>query len=94
MQSKQIVVNILYQGPTDYLNCSLQTMYMTPEVRKALYEYRYDQERDGPADRCIPYQLQKLFANLQLSCRPVVKTTVSFGYSKVCSRDFKYESTF
>lgn len=39
---------------------------MTPEFRNALYEYKYDSERDGAQQDCIPYQLQKLFANLQI----------------------------
>ena len=64
------------------MNSLLQTLYMAPEFRKAVYDFRYDQEKEGPAEECIPYQLQQLFANLQLSCRAFVETKVSLELIK------------
>jgi ubiquitin carboxyl-terminal hydrolase 47 len=40
---------------------------MSPEVREHIYSYQYDEKVHGSKDFCIPYQLQKLFATLQLS---------------------------
>ena len=54
------------QGATCYLNSLLQSLYMTPEFRAALYQWTYDEEKDGPKDDCIPYQLQSLFGRMQL----------------------------
>ena len=75
-------VGLINQAMTCYLNSLLQTLYMTPEFRNALYKWKYS---GGPDDevRSIPFQLQKLFANLQTSKRRAVETTdvtKSFGW--------------
>jgi len=75
---------LLNQGATCYLNSMIQSLYMTPELREAIFEWRYDPERDPEEKRCIPLQLQKLFASLQISIRGAVRTrelTTSFGWT-------------
>jgi ubiquitin carboxyl-terminal hydrolase 47 len=39
---------------------------MTPEFRNALYKWEFD-GTEAEAVKSIPYQLQKLFVNLQVS---------------------------
>jgi ubiquitin carboxyl-terminal hydrolase 47 len=66
------------------MNSLLQTLYMTPEFRRALYLWRYDEAEDCAAEDCIPLQLQRLFGRLQLDSRRAVPTealTQSFGWS-------------
>jgi ubiquitin C-terminal hydrolase len=54
------------QGTTGYANSLFQTLYMTPEFRRALYEWEYNVDVHGEEDDCIPLQLQRLFGRLQL----------------------------
>ena len=61
-------------GVTCYLNISLQAFFMTPELRCGLYRWRYQQERDGPREMSIPYQLQKLFIRMQTAETKCVDT--------------------
>jgi ubiquitin carboxyl-terminal hydrolase 47 len=70
------------QGATCYLNGLLQTLFMTPEFRRAVYSWTYNSEKDGPAHQCIPLQLQRLFGMLQLSKSAVttIDLTKSFGW--------------
>ena len=71
------------QGATCYLNSLLQTLFMTPEVRLALYHWQYNPELDGPERTCIPLQLQRLFSRLQLSHCAYLETinlTTSFNW--------------
>ena len=60
---------LLNQGATCYLNSLLQSLFMTPELREAVFEWRYDASKDPEEKRCIPLQLQKLFAQLQISIK-------------------------
>ena len=65
------------------MNSVLQSLYMTPEFRRFIYTWRYIPDLHGDKDYSIPYQLQRLFANLQLSRRPYLDTkglTKSFGW--------------
>jgi ubiquitin carboxyl-terminal hydrolase 47 len=74
-------VGLVNQAMTCYLNSLLQTLYMTPEFRNALYQWRFTSGDDGA--KCIPYQLQKLFIHLQTSEKRAVETTdvtKSFGW--------------
>eukprot|EP00004_Rigifila_ramosa_P007996 TRINITY_DN1918_c0_g1_i1.p1 TRINITY_DN1918_c0_g1~~TRINITY_DN1918_c0_g1_i1.p1 ORF type:complete len:1135 (-),score=295.14 TRINITY_DN1918_c0_g1_i1:58-3462(-) len=74
-------VGLSNQGATCYLNSLLQTLFMTPEFRGALYHCTFN-ESEGETP--IAYQLQKLFAFLQLSTRRAVDTrelTHSFGWT-------------
>ncbi|XP_042908811.1 ubiquitin carboxyl-terminal hydrolase 47 isoform X2 [Parasteatoda tepidariorum] len=75
-------VGLVNQAMTCYLNSLLQTLFMTPEFRNALYRWEFDgTEEDGT--KSIPYQLQRLFLLLQTSNKPAVGTTeltTSFGW--------------
>lgn len=55
---------LVNQAMTCYLNSLLQALFMTPEFRNALYRWEFDNDKE---DKNIPYQLQKLFLNLQVS---------------------------
>lgn len=71
---------LVNQAMTCYLNSLLQALFMTPEFRNALYKWEFD--GNGEA-KSIPYQLQKLFVNLQTSPKSSVETTDltrSFGW--------------
>ncbi|XP_031619612.1 ubiquitin carboxyl-terminal hydrolase 47 isoform X2 [Contarinia nasturtii] len=73
-------VGLVNQAMTCYLNSLLQALYMTPEFRNALYNWEYD---GTDASKNIPYQLQRLFVNLQTSTKMSVETTDltrSFGW--------------
>jgi len=74
-KSQLMHVGLLNQGMTCYLNSLLQTLFMTPEFRTSLFQWRYSEEKQGDAVYCIPYQLQCLFARLMLSERGAVGTT-------------------
>ena len=72
------------QGATCYMNSLLQTLYMTPEVRKCMYSWKYDADVAAAEEDCIPLQLQRLFGMLQLSTESAVTTralTHSFGWT-------------
>uniref|UniRef100_A0A182JKF4 Ubiquitin carboxyl-terminal hydrolase 47 n=1 Tax=Anopheles atroparvus TaxID=41427 RepID=A0A182JKF4_ANOAO len=71
---------LVNQAMTCYLNSLLQALYMTPEFRNALYKWEFDGENES---KSIPYQLQRLFVNLQTSPKSAVETTDltrSFGW--------------
>ncbi|XP_065359393.1 ubiquitin carboxyl-terminal hydrolase 47 isoform X2 [Calliphora vicina] len=74
-------VGLVNQAMTCYLNSLLQALYMTPEFRNALYRWEFDNDNES---KNIPYQLQKLFLNLQTSKKSAVETTDltrSFGWN-------------
>ncbi|KAG5319610.1 UBP47 hydrolase, partial [Pseudoatta argentina] len=76
-------VGLVNQAMTCYLNSLLQALYMTPEFRNALYNWEYIDSSEKDEALSIPYQLQKLFLNLQTSTRSAVETTSltkSFGW--------------
>ncbi|XP_037069812.1 ubiquitin carboxyl-terminal hydrolase 47-like isoform X2 [Pollicipes pollicipes] len=75
-------VGLVNQAMTCYLNSLLQTLFMTPEFRNAMYSWEYDGSSEDAA-KSIPYQLQKLFVNMQTTDRLAVETTeltYSFGW--------------
>lgn len=75
---------------TCYLNSLVQSLYMTPEFRNAMYEWEYVQqpmhikEQKKKAEQSIPCQLQKLFLLLQTTDQDSLETkdlTQSFGWT-------------
>ena len=59
-------------------------MFMTPEFRSSVLKFNYDYNKFGPKKDCIPFQLEKLFARLQLKLRPAEETNdliTSFGWT-------------
>jgi ubiquitin C-terminal hydrolase len=52
-------VGLKNQGATCYLNSLIQSLYMTPIFRKAIFSWRYDKENDKSEGNCIPLQLQR-----------------------------------
>lgn len=79
----QKFVGLSNQGATCYMNSLLQTLYMTPEFREKIYQWQYDQSKHGDPKDCIPFQLQLLFAKLQISKSAYIETTgltKSFGW--------------
>uniref|UniRef100_A0A915PZW7 Ubiquitin carboxyl-terminal hydrolase n=1 Tax=Setaria digitata TaxID=48799 RepID=A0A915PZW7_9BILA len=76
-------VGLVNQAMTCYLNSLIQTLYMTPEFRNAIYAWKFTGSEAAEA-RSIPCQLQKLFLLLQTSDRESLETidlTASFGWS-------------
>lgn len=57
---------LVNQAMTCYLNSLLQALYMTPEFRNALYKWKFDFNANIDGSKSIPFQLQKLFLNLQV----------------------------
>lgn len=83
-ERKNKYIGLNNQGATCYMNSAIQTLYMTPEFRKSVLEWKYDEKVHGQKEFSIPYQLQKLFTQLQLSRRDFVDTrslTKSFGWT-------------
>lgn len=75
-------MGLVNQAMTCYLNSLLQTLFMTPEFRNALYNWEHVHDGSDPSKN-IPYQLQRLFLNLQTSEKLSVETTDltrSFGW--------------
>lgn len=75
-------VGLVNQAMTCYLNSLLQTLFMTPEFRNALYKWEFEESEEDPVTS-IPYQLQRLFVLLQTSKKRAIETTDvtrSFGW--------------
>jgi len=81
-KSESGFVGLINQAMTCYLNSLIQTLFMTPEFRNALYRWKYTGTEQA-ASKSIPFQLQKLFLKLQVSKKKAVETTdltKSFGW--------------
>mmetsp|Transcript_10768 Transcript_10768/g.15759 ORF Transcript_10768/g.15759 Transcript_10768/m.15759 type:complete len:1196 (+) Transcript_10768:58-3645(+) len=77
-------IGIENQGATCYLNSLLQSLYMLPRFRRAIYKIPVAHNAN-PCDN-IPYALQRLFYVLQEKPKPKAETielTKSFGWSSV-----------
>uniref|UniRef100_A0A158P9L7 Ubiquitin carboxyl-terminal hydrolase 47 n=1 Tax=Angiostrongylus cantonensis TaxID=6313 RepID=A0A158P9L7_ANGCA len=78
-----IVLYFSIQAMTCYLNSLVQSLYMTPEFRNAIYNGKFGNIAEREA-RSIPYQIQKLFLLLQTTELGSLETrdlTASFGWS-------------
>ena len=73
------------QGATCYMNSLLQSLFLTPELRYALYNWQYTPDRDPEREMCIPYQMQRLFCQMQLmdgqTAAETDSLTKSFGWA-------------
>ena len=66
------------------MNSLLQALYMTPDFRQMIYKFNYDPNINSEKQDCILYQMQKLFATLQIGKLPFASThglTSSFGWN-------------
>ncbi|KAJ0394465.1 hypothetical protein ATCC90586_010003 [Pythium insidiosum] len=84
MRNRNPFTGLSNQGATCYMNSLLQTMFMTPELRLGLYRWQFVDDDDEAEEDNIPFQLQKLFANLQLTTEESISTkalTKSFGWT-------------
>lgn len=59
-------VGLSNQGATCYLNSLIQSLFMTYELRKGLYQWEYNAAKYEAVDECVPAQLQRLFIALQV----------------------------
>ena len=80
------LVGLANQGSTCYLNSLLQALHATTELRERIYRWAPPKPLESAAveARCMPLQLQKLLARLQLSEGRAVSTkglTDSFGWT-------------
>ena len=55
-------VGLKNQGATCYLNSVLQALFHSPDFRRAVYKWKYDEKTHASEDMCPALQLQKLFA--------------------------------
>lgn len=82
-------VGLVNQAMTCYLNSLIQTLYMTPEFRNALYRWRFDGS-DEEQTKSIPFQLQSLFVQLQVD-EPLLP---SHSFTSIPRRDQNFENFF
>ena len=79
---------------TCYLNSLIQSLYMTPEFRNAVFRWEYKASSDKKSSTSIPHQLQKLFVLLQTTDRENLETkdlTTSFGWTSAEGGEFYYK---
>lgn len=78
------IIGLHNQGATCYLNSLLQTLFYTRAFREKVYDWTPTPDDVSDPEKCIPLQLQQLFARLQLAEEAAVSTTAltkSFGWS-------------
>lgn len=75
------------QGATCYINSLVQVLFMTPEFRSIMFNWKYNKEKDGNEYFCIAFQLQKLFDLMDVAqqmCEQIKldtqELTQSFGW--------------
>lgn len=83
--TKKEYTGLLNQGGTCYLNSLLQSLYTIPSFRAVVLQFKYNAEIHASREDCIPFQLQKLFAKLELRRVGAIDTkglTKSFQWHK------------
>lgn len=78
-------VGLTNEGATCFLNSLLQQLFALEEVRRAVFAFEYVAAVHGRERDCVPLQLSRLFARLQLSRLRAVSTrrlTASFGWAR------------
>lgn len=73
-------------GNTCYLNSLLQALFMTLEFRTKIFQWIYKSDKHGIMSDCIPYQIKKLFARMQLKSRGSEQTKDLTRSKKLCIR--------
>ena len=76
-RSEGMPAGLRNQGATCYLNSLLQHLFHTKEIREFIYTWQYDAIAHGPAERCIPLALQRLFARLQVRSGAKISMEIS-----------------
>ena len=82
---EQQFVGLCNDGATCYLNSLLQALYILPDIRRLLFSFEYVEAVHGPPEACVPLQLARIFARLQMSSCQSTSTralTASFGWSR------------
>ena len=85
--SREQHVGLTNAGATCYLNSLLQTFGQTVELKRQLFSHEFSEALISPLgseEECIPLQLQRLFARLEMSRLRAVNTKVRRFCCCVC----------
>lgn len=80
---------LINQGATCYINTFVQVLFMTPEFRSLIFNWKYEKAKHGDEKNCFALQLQKLFDLMDIAqqlCEPIdldtIDLTKSFGLNE------------
>lgn len=59
-------VGLVNQGSTCYLNTCIQVLYMTPEIKNAVYQWKSEVDEELDDTNYVLLELYELFWNLQV----------------------------
>lgn len=74
------LVGLQNQGAMCYVNSLVQVLFMIPEFRSVVFNWKYNKLKDGNENLCVALQLQKLFDLMDIAqqlCEPVKLDTES-----------------